>query len=84
MSKLQSGSGAEDLRSELLEATALLQKIAGSKDMLRELTSEERAELLNAAGDVFCADPEERRLRVKLRRRRQRAEKAGSRRSLAE
>lgn len=65
----------EGLRPRLLEATALLRSIAESKDLLDELSSEERADLLNAAGDVFCRDPEERRQRVKARRRKQRAEK---------
>ena len=63
------------LRERLLETTALLQRIARSKDLLSGLTSEERTDLLNAAGDVFCADPEERRLRVKAQRNRRRAEK---------
>jgi NAD(P)-dependent dehydrogenase (short-subunit alcohol dehydrogenase family) len=63
------------LRQRLLETTALLQRIARSKDLLSDLTPEERTELLNAAGDVFCADPEERRLRVKAQRNRRRAEK---------
>jgi NAD(P)-dependent dehydrogenase (short-subunit alcohol dehydrogenase family) len=63
------------LRRRLLETTALLQEIARSKDLLSDLTREERTDLLNAAGDVFCADPEERRLRVKAQRKRRRAEK---------
>jgi len=53
----------------------LLQRIARSKDLLSGLSPEERTDLLNAAGDVFCADPEERRLRVKAQRNRRRAEK---------
>jgi NAD(P)-dependent dehydrogenase (short-subunit alcohol dehydrogenase family) len=63
------------LRHRLLETTAFLQEIARSKDLLSELSPEERTDLLNAAGDVFCADPEERRLRVKAQRKRRRAEK---------
>jgi NAD(P)-dependent dehydrogenase (short-subunit alcohol dehydrogenase family) len=63
------------IRHRLLETTALLQEIARSKDMLSGLSPEERTALLNAAGDVFCADPEERRLRVKAKRNRRRAEK---------
>ena len=65
----------DELASELLETTAFLRRIATSKDLLSGLTTEERTELLNAAGDVFCADPEERRLRVKAQRNRRRAEK---------
>ena len=63
------------LRHRLLETTALLQQIARSKDLLSGLSAQERTDLLNAAGDVFCADPEERRLRVKAQRNRRRAEK---------
>jgi len=63
------------LRQQLLETTALLRQIARSKDLLAGLSPEERTDLLNAAGDVFCADPEERRLRVKAQRNRRRAEK---------
>ncbi len=63
------------LRQRLLEATALLQRIARSKDLLAGLSPRERTDLLNAAGDVFCPDPEERRLRVKAQRNRRRAEK---------
>jgi NAD(P)-dependent dehydrogenase (short-subunit alcohol dehydrogenase family) len=63
------------LRRRLLETTAFLQEIGRSKDLLAELSPEERTDLLNAAGDVFCADPEERRLRVKARRNRRRAER---------
>lgn len=62
-------------RDRLLETTALLREIARSKDLLSGLSPEERTDLLNAAGDVFCADPEERRLRVKAQRNRRRAEK---------
>ena len=65
----------DTLRQRLLDTTALLQRIARSKDLLSGLSPEERTELLNAAGDVFCADPEERRLRVKAQRNRRRAEK---------
>ena len=64
-----------ELRARLLETTALLQEIARSKDLLSGLSPEERTDLLNAAGDVFCADPEERRLRVKAQRNRRRAQK---------
>ncbi len=65
----------EAMRQQLLAATEFLQEVAGSKDVLRGLSPAERAAFLNAAGDVFCADPEERRMRVKARRRKQRADK---------
>ncbi len=62
-------------REQLLAASALLREVAGDKSLLTGLSVEERTEFLNAAGDVFIADPEERRLRVKAKRRKQRAEK---------
>jgi len=55
--------------------TELLQRIAASKDLLDDLSVEERTAFLNAAGDVFCRDPQERRQRVRARRRKARAEK---------
>ncbi len=63
------------LRERLLETTEFLRRIARSKDVLSGLAPDERMALLNAAGDVFCADPEERRLRVKAKRNKRRAEK---------
>ena len=63
------------LRERLLETTSFLQRIARSKDILSVLAPQERTALLNAAGDVFCADPDERRLRVKAKRNKRRAEK---------
>jgi len=67
--------GPDDMRSRLLEATAFLQDLAASKDWMDGLSVDERTALLNAAGDVYCSDPAERRLRVKARRRKQKAEK---------
>ncbi len=65
----------EELRQRLLETTSFLQEIAASKALLEDLSVDERTALLNAAGDVFCRDPEERRLRAKARRRKRRADK---------
>ena len=65
----------DELRAQLLDATALLRRVAGAKELLAGLSVEERTALLNAAGDVFCGDADERRLRVKARRKAQRAEK---------
>ncbi len=65
----------EGERARLLATTAFLRQIATSKEILSTLSVEERTELLNAAGDVFCADPNERRLRVKARRSKRRIEK---------
>ena len=65
----------DQLRATLLATTARLTQIATNKDVLAALSAEERAALFNAAGDVFCPDPDERRLRVKARRNKQRADK---------
>ena len=51
----------------LLEATALLEAIAGGRVVLDGLTDEQRRRLITAAGDVFCPDVSERRLRTKAR-----------------
>lgn len=64
-----------ELRQRLLDTTTFLQDIATAKVLLEGLTTQERTQLLNAAGDVFCADPAERRLRIKARRKKRRAEK---------
>jgi NAD(P)-dependent dehydrogenase (short-subunit alcohol dehydrogenase family) len=62
-------------RDELLAATALLKRVGSSRDLLTVLSPEEKIELLNAAGDVFCADPEERRIRTKALKRQRRSAK---------
>ncbi len=71
------GSSADEaaIRERLLATTEFLTEIGASKHILDALSVEERTALLNAAGDVFCADPGERRQRVKARRRKRRAEK---------
>jgi NAD(P)-dependent dehydrogenase (short-subunit alcohol dehydrogenase family) len=67
--------GDDALRQQLLEATAFLRRIGSSRDLLCVLSAQEKIDLLNAAGDVFCADPEERRIRTKALRRQRRADK---------
>ncbi len=62
-------------RAELLAATELLKRVGASRDLLTSLSPEEKIELLNAAGDVFCADPEERRIRTKALKRQRRSAK---------
>ena len=59
----------DDLTLRLRDATALLESVAGDRTMLDVLTAEERARLVNAAGDVFCPDVEQRRTWAKARRR---------------
>jgi NAD(P)-dependent dehydrogenase (short-subunit alcohol dehydrogenase family) len=64
-----------DVRDELLAATELLRRVGSSRDLLTVLSAQEKIDLLNAAGDVFCADPEERRIRTKALRRQRRSAK---------
>ncbi len=59
----------------LRAATELLESVAVDRSPLDALSDEERHRFLNAAGDVFCPDVEERRQRAKARRRRAKAEK---------
>ena len=63
------------LRDQLLATTAFLRQVAGSRDLLTVLSPQEKIDLLNAAGDVFCADPEERRLRTKALKRERRRDR---------
>ena len=56
-------------------ATELLEGIARDRAALQQLPEEDRIRFLNAAGDVFCPDVEERRRRLKARRKRERDEK---------
>ena len=73
------GPGADDdhagLHRRLTETTAFLREIAGDLDLLSVLSQQERAALVNAAGDVFSPDPVERRLQLKARSARRRAQK---------
>jgi NAD(P)-dependent dehydrogenase (short-subunit alcohol dehydrogenase family) len=64
-----------ELRTELLNATEFLRRVAADRALLTALTPEEKQDLLNAAGDVFCPDPEERRVRTKALKRQRRAER---------
>ena len=45
---------------------AVLREVIAAPEMANELSSEEKADFFNAAGDVFCPDPEIRRRRTKL------------------
>ena len=63
------------LRDRLNEAAAFLRTIASDLELLSVLTQQERADLVNAAGDVFSPDPAERRLQLKARSVKRRAAK---------
>lgn len=63
------------LRAELLDATAFLRRVGSDRELLTALTPQEKQDLLNAAGDVFCPDPEERRIRTKALKRQRRSQR---------
>ena len=69
------GSERDRLRHDLLNATEFLRQIGSDRELLTALSAQEKQDLLNAAGDVFCPDPEERRIRTKALKRRRRAER---------
>jgi NAD(P)-dependent dehydrogenase (short-subunit alcohol dehydrogenase family) len=62
-------------RDELLQTTEFLRRVASDRALLTALTPQEKQDLLNAAGDVFCPDPEERRVRTKALKRQRRSER---------
>ena len=70
-------SSPRDARSidQLLALAAELEAIAADPGLLAELSVEQRARLVNAAGDIFCPDPVERRQRTRAKLRRAKAEK---------
>jgi NAD(P)-dependent dehydrogenase (short-subunit alcohol dehydrogenase family) len=65
----------DEMAGRLRAATELLESVVADRTLLDGLTGEERVRLLNAAGDVFCPDVDERRKLAKSRRRTARAEK---------
>jgi NAD(P)-dependent dehydrogenase (short-subunit alcohol dehydrogenase family) len=68
------GGGDRDrLRADLLDATEFLRRIGSDRELLTALSPQEKQDLLNAAGDVFCPDPEERRIRTKALKRQRRS-----------
>jgi hypothetical protein len=69
------GDHGAELRTELLNATDFLRRVASDRALLTALTPQEKQDLLNAAGDVFCPDPEERRVRTKALKRQRRSER---------
>ncbi|HSP29196.1 MAG TPA: hypothetical protein VLN74_11655, partial [Ilumatobacteraceae bacterium] len=63
--EVHDGTGSDGdrdrLRAELLSTTAFLRRLGSDRELLTALTPQEKQDLLNAAGDVFYPDPEERR-----------------------
>ena len=69
--------GANDeVRQRLLDAMAVLREVIAAPEMANELGADEKADFFNAAGDVFCPDPEIRRRRTKLLQQQRRNERA--------
>jgi NAD(P)-dependent dehydrogenase (short-subunit alcohol dehydrogenase family) len=63
------------LGDQLRAATELLEKVAGDRALLAQLSVEERTRLLTAAGEIYCPDLKERRRLVKARVKQRKAEK---------
>ena len=55
---------------------AVLRDVVAAPELVNELDATEKADFLNAAGDVFCPDPEIRRRRTKLLQQQRRSEKS--------
>ncbi len=65
----------ESLSARLKAAVELLEEAARNRAILAVLTEEERARFLQAAGQIYCPEPAERRRLVKAKVRMQKAEK---------
>ena len=63
------------VRQRLLDAMAVLRDVIAAPEMVNELGADEKADFFNAAGDVFCPDPEIRRRRTKLLQQQRRNER---------
>ena len=55
---------------------AVLREVVAAPELVNELDATEKAAFLNAAGDVFCPDPEIRRRRTKLLQQQRRSAKS--------
>jgi NAD(P)-dependent dehydrogenase (short-subunit alcohol dehydrogenase family) len=65
----------DDVRRRLLGALAVLREVIDAPEMMHALDACEKTDFFNAAGDVFCPDPEIRRRRTKLLQQQRRAAK---------
>ncbi len=61
--------------TQLKAATELLEKVAGDRALLAQLTIEERTRLLSVAGEIYCPDLKARRRLVKARVKQRKADK---------
>ena len=57
---------------------SVLREVIAAPEIANELNADEKADFFNAAGDVFCPDPEIRRRRTKLLQQQRRNERAQS------
>ena len=64
---------SEEFRAQIRRATELLEGVVADPSVLEVMPEHERIRFVNAAGDVFCPDVDERRRRSKARQRRQRS-----------
>ena len=55
---------------------AVLRDVIAAPELVNELDASEKAAFFNAAGDVFCPDPEIRRRRTKLLQQQRRSQKS--------
>ncbi len=66
---------SDDLGDRLRAATELLEAVVADRQLLASLSLEDRTRLLNAAGNVYSPDVEERRRQIKSQRRQHKAQK---------
>jgi len=66
----------DDLADRLRAAMSTLEEIVADRSLLQSLPLEDRTRLLNAAGNVYEPDVEERRRQIKSERRQQKQQKA--------
>jgi NAD(P)-dependent dehydrogenase (short-subunit alcohol dehydrogenase family) len=70
-----SASKKAELAAQLRAAAELLEKAAANREVLAELSQEERTRLLKAAGDIYCPDVRARRRLVKETSRHRKSQK---------
>ncbi len=66
---------SKSVSERLREAADLLEQVVTNRALLADLSSEERARLIKAAGDVYCPDVDQRRRFVRAKIRQRKAEK---------
>ncbi len=65
-----------EIAAQLRAAAELLEKAAANREVLGQLSQEERTRLLKAAGDIYCPDVRERRRLVKAMSRQRKNDRA--------